>query len=267
MRKGLSLCAFGTNLPDAAVLEWARERGFEHADLNAYSSRELVDEEGRLHLAAAAALYARTGIVVHSIHGPCVDLSSPDPEERKQGVEVSLAAARAVAELGGALLIMHPAWPRDPQVPASVRLDGSVDSLARLAGGCAPLGVRLAVENLLPSEAFSGSADMLEILRRVPGAAGLCFDSCHASLTEEGLEAMIRALASRVIATHLSDSFLRDDDHHPPGLGLQPLPMVIRTLQGTGYQGVYNFELDAISPKRLVSAVASWVEAHVDAGA
>ena len=181
-------------------------------------------------------------------------------------MDLSLAAARAVAELGGTLLIMHPAWPRDPGVPAAVRLDGSVGSLQRLAEGCARYHVRLAVENLLPVEGFSTSADMLEIRNRVPQAAGLCFDSCHASLTQEGLEAMIRALASHVVATHLSDSFLQGDDHHPPGLGLQPLPMVIRTLQDTGYEGVYNFELDALSPKRLVNAVASWVKAHVDSG-
>ena len=75
---------------------------------------------------------------------------------------------------------------------------------------------------------------------------------------------MIRVLAGRVVATHLSDSFLVNDDHHPPGLGLQPLPMVFRTLREAGYQGVYNFELDAITPRRLMRAVANWVDAHVE---
>ena len=266
MKKGMSLCAFGTNLPELAVLLWARDKGFTHIDLNGYSSQELVDAEGELHLEEARKLYGEGGVSVHAIHGPCVDLSSPDERERAQAVERSLLAMEAVKTLGGELLVMHPAWPRDPTVPTAVRLNHAVDALARLAESCNKAGIRLAVENLLPVECFSGSADMLEILDRVPGVAGLCFDSCHASLTEEGLDTMIEALAPKVVFTHLSDSFLKDDDHHPPGLGLQPLPQEIATLQGAGYGGVYNFELSAMSGKRMVSALASWMDAHVEEG-
>lgn len=264
MKRGLSLCAFGTNLPDVAVLRFSKELGFEYVEGNAYSSQELVDAKGNLHLDEALELYAAAGVRVHSMHGPCVDLSSPEDEERSEGVRLCLAALEALHALGGSILVMHPAWPRDPDVPTEVRRQNSVESLKMLDDRCTAKGVRLAIENLLPVEGFSGSEEVLEIAQRVGETVGICFDSCHASLTGEGLASMIEALAPHVIATHLSDSFLKDNDHYPPGLGRQDLVHVIEKLGTVGYEGVYNFELDVLSPKRLVAAVGKWMAASVE---
>lgn len=259
MKRGMSLCAFRTNLPGKDVLDAMKQQGFDYVDVNAYSSREIVDREGRVHIEAAAEAYAASGLTVSSIHGPCVDLSSPDEEERAEAIRLSTAAMDALRGLGGSILVMHPGWPR-VEAPADVRIHNAIESVKVLSDRCASAGVKLAVENLLPGESFNSAADILRIVKGAGGGAGICFDSCHASLAPEGLLSMIDALAPFIIATHLSDSFKKNDDHYPPGLGVQELSSVVAKLTEVGYKGVYNFELDAMSPKRLVGAVAKWVE-------
>ena len=259
MKRSFSITALGPD-PDRESLVFAREIGFEYVDENAYSWNRHIGNEGEYDYAKAARLYEEVGLQVGSIHGPCVDLSSPKEEERSDGLRRCYAAVDALLVMGGDILVMHPSYPVDKSVPLDVRLKYSVESLKILADKCAAKGVRLAVENLLWRELYSSSEVMLDIMHQMDGSAGLCFDTCHASISKEGLESMITALAPHVIMTHISDSFLEDDDHYPPGLGLQDLPMVIRTLKASGYSGVYNFEIDAMTPKRVISATRKWTD-------
>jgi sugar phosphate isomerase/epimerase len=187
------------------------------------------------------------GLAVHSLHAPFshqVDITLLDEEARRHAVGEVKAAAAALAELGGRVLVIHPGGEIGPDAGRVMeRLDRSADSLAELQAHCTRLGLTLAIEDMLPHLLAGETGDLLWLARRLPAAhAGFCLDTGHAFLARELIQ-RVELFGPRLVLLHLNDNHGAYDDHLPPGEGAIDWPAVIAGLRQAAYAGVLMLEV------------------------
>jgi sugar phosphate isomerase/epimerase len=165
-----------------------------------------------------------SGVRVWSVHapfGPEVDLSSPNEGVRERGIAAAIRAACGCHDLGGKVIVVHCGDEFDEEDrPARAKAhERSVEPLKRIADRCASLGVRLALENLPPGYLTSSTEELLSVLERFPPQQmGVCLDTGHAHIAGN-LVGLVRAVAARIITTHIHDNDRSGDQHYVPGSG------------------------------------------------
>jgi sugar phosphate isomerase/epimerase len=93
-------------------------------------------------------------------------------------------------------------------------------SLEALVTKAEATGVRLALENMLPGHLGCMSASIREIVEAYDSPfLGVCFDTGHAHLTEEGVLEAFAALREHVVNVHLQDNDGINDQHLQPPYG------------------------------------------------
>ena len=134
-----------------------------------------------------------------------------EPEyERLAGVELVRNRLDMAARLGSDVIIMHlPAQPADEEPKAAywARLRRSLDDLKPPA---CDSRVRIALENLSPTESFDTIEEVLS--QYGPEYVGLCYDSGHGNISGHGLNRLER-LKDRLISLHLHDNDASGDQH------------------------------------------------------
>ena len=80
-------------------------------------------------------------------------------------------------------------------------------------------------------------------MAQAAGNVPICFDVNH--LLGESDEDFMKALATNVVTTDLSDYDGVDERHWLPGMGIVPWKDVVKTLMENGYRGPFLFELRA----------------------
>lgn len=122
-----------------------------------------------------------------------------------------------------------------------VRIARSIQSLIELDGYCRKYGARIALEDL-PRSCLANSSIETRAMMMASGV-GICFDVNH--LLGDSHEDFLKAMATNVITTHLSDYDGIDERHWLPGEGIVPWKDIMVGLQKAGYRGPYLFELRA----------------------
>jgi sugar phosphate isomerase/epimerase len=161
-----------------------------------------------------------------------------DQEYRRQaGVELVLNRLELAARLGGDVVIMHAVQDSlGATQPFQEVLRRTLDEIEPVARS---LGVRLALENL-------NEPDHWQLVERVfeayaPDFVGLCYDSGHGNLGEDGLS-QLQQLKDRLIAVHLHDNDGTADQHLIPFAGTVDWDRLAHILAVSAYTGPVNIE-------------------------
>ena len=268
---GLSLCFFGGYEPgfDIGLHPPAiAANGFACVEIGPNAFGCIEDDAGVRRTRAA---FEQAGVAVNSVHTPfggSLDISSPDPAVRGEGLRQARWCLERLRLLGGRCLIVHSSAEPigDDERPARIRQ--CVESLRLLADDVDPDEVALLAVEILPRTCLGHDSD--ELLRLLepfdPRQAGVCFDVNHANLREDVLEAT-RRLGHRIVTTHISDNDGDDEKHWLPGRGILPWKDWLDALVATGYGGPLVYELgcqNVADPAGSIDAMlaALWANAE-----
>lgn len=170
------------------------------------------------------------GLLIDSVHGafgPAFDLSCPEGANRRRTLEAHFAEGDLVRELGGTMVVVHPA-------PFSVngavsegereaRLAALRESIEALAEVGERLGVTYLVENLMnPGAVGSDAVELAGLIRRADHRyVRMCFDTGHANMTSVSgsLPEVLAGCVDVVAYCHIHDNDGKTDGHLIPGQG------------------------------------------------
>jgi sugar phosphate isomerase/epimerase len=188
---------------------------------------------------------AGTSLVPVSMHAPFggrLDLSDDDESRLQDTLKTTLAAARALARLGGTILVAHPTDIVRHGQDVQARLERAARSLGTLTRACTDLGLTLAIESPLP-HLIGGHPDEFDwLLRRVGPDARVCLDTGHTHLGGHWRR-FIEIAGDRVVHVHAHDNRGQFDDHLPPGEGFVNWHEIKDTLEQIHYGGWIILEL------------------------
>ncbi len=180
-------------------------------------------------------------IALHAPFGAENDLGRPLPDDGRLTSRHTYAC-QAAQTLGASILIAHPSdLERDRHAVYEV-LERSRLRLEALSEQCAPQGLTLAIEYMLPHLIGGDTAELLWLCERLPADRfGLCLDIGHAFFRGD-LPGTIRALAGRTVYVHASDNHQTRDEHALPGEGAVDWRAVLAALDETDYRGPITVE-------------------------
>jgi sugar phosphate isomerase/epimerase len=241
---GLST-GIGYSQPIEEILGPIAAAGFRAVEVSTAPHHLRIDDLG--HVESVARLARAASLRVHSLHAPFghdVNITSPEPEQRRHALRRLTDAAEALRILGGTQYVIHPGgedqrwtWDREH------RLALSVEGLTQVWGECHQRGLTLVVETPLPHLLGGRLADLEWILARLPAeGTAVCVDTSHTSLGGFLIEA-VHTFGSRIVHVQASDNRGVTDDHLPPGEGVIDWPRLVEALEGIGYQGVFMLEV------------------------
>jgi sugar phosphate isomerase/epimerase len=231
--------------PIETVLPYIADCGFRSVEVST-APRHLRFDDPEAISSLARRIEAH-GLRVHSLHAPFghdVNLTSPDPEQRRHALERLTHAADALRRLGGSLYVIHPGgedqrwtWDRER------RLQLSVEGLTSVWQRCRQRGLTLVVETPLPHLLGGQMEDFAWILERLPTeGVGVCIDTSHTSLGGFLFE-VIERFGHRLVHVQASDNQGHADDHLTPGEGVIEWARVLSGLERARYQGVFMLEV------------------------
>lgn len=119
--------------------------------------------------------------------------------------------------------------------------------------------VRIAFENLFPGPPL----DVLRnVLQNAPREVfGFCYDSSHDQIDGPRPAVLIRELADRLLAVHLSDRVAPYRDHKLPGVGFVDFDEVCKELADAGYARPLLLEVE--TPEARTAELSQFLrEAH-----
>lgn len=230
------------------LLEAVASAGFRHVELGmdpeVPHSWAHDPAEMRRNLEAA-------GLEAFSVHVPSAGWKCchPDDEVRRGAVEASAACFRSAVEVGAGVVVVHATSPDAPltEDELSANRARACDSLARLAERAAPLGVKLAAENLPARGTARPGAligDLLEMIRPLGEGVGVCLDAGHSNANGASAAEEVRAAGEKLLAVHMHDNDGRGEDlHWFPGRGTVDWPAFLAALEEIGFQSPRSFEV------------------------
>jgi sugar phosphate isomerase/epimerase len=143
------------------------------------------------------------------------------------------------------VLVLHAPCPTLPD-PAIGR-QHAVRQIEQLLPHADAVGVRLAVENLMPSHQGDPLVFFDHLLTALPApAVGLCYDHAHGLLA--GQSDLPEQFHDRLLHIHLSDNDLKHDRHLPIGRGKVNFSDFTDQLRTLDYTGAVNLEV--VRPER-----------------
>jgi sugar phosphate isomerase/epimerase len=181
--------------------------------------------------------------VCHAPFGGANDLSLLDEDARRQAVANAKESLARVAWMGAKCVVIHPSggdMETEKRERHGEQLMRSLDSLVKTAEN---IGIRLALENMLPHHLGDTCAEILEIVGHFNSPwLGICFDTGHAHLSPDGVIGMFQGLRDRIIAFHLQDNDGNHDRHLQPPYGTIDWAVFTRELQGNGFDFPWSIE-------------------------
>jgi len=207
------------------------------------------------------------GVRVHTLHVPdqlIIAMSGLDEKARLAAVaEVKLIAA-ALKRVGGRILVTHCGGPLEDETTRARQFAAGQESVAEVASFCSDLGLRVAVENALPTRLRVGDT-VAEVVRFVEGIGldnlGYCLDTSHANIGEDPVAA-IDLVGDRLLTLHISDNDGKSDQHALPFEGTVDWAGFMRALGASGYDGVFMLEVRATrEPREMLREAKARFEA------
>ncbi|MGQ9681615.1 MAG: sugar phosphate isomerase/epimerase family protein [Anaerolineae bacterium] len=253
---------FGAQLLQEEHLRAIRNAGFRHVEL--FASPGHFDWEDRGTVMRIRAALRALELTVCSLHAPWApgqDVASLDALCRQRSLEAIARAMDALVAVGGDVLVMHPGAAVQDRRRAAEQLALAEESIRRVAQWAADLGVRVALENPPPYELAGDMASLLALYNRLADepVVQACFDTGHAHLLPEGVEA-VHAVMKDLLVVHLSDNMGSADDHLPPEAGTIPWPTLLSALHDAGFTGAAVLELtDLPEPEEVLVKGWQWM--------
>jgi sugar phosphate isomerase/epimerase len=189
-----------------------------------------------------------TAISIHAPFGHERELADPDPGKRRDAVAAVVAAAVALKDLGGRLVVVHPSDLERSHHQIEARLAGSAASLRSLARACSHLNMTLTLESPLPHLIGGHPDEFAWLLRQIGDEVRVCLDTGHASLGGHW-HALLNAADGRLAHVHVNDNHGHRDDHLAPGDGRIDWTEIKRTLSAAGFTGWAMLELHCNDPE------------------
>lgn len=202
-----------------------------------------------------AAALSDHGVAVRSLHVPdmrIIAMSGLDEKARLAAVaEVKLIAA-ALKGVGGRILVTHCGGPLEDETTRARQFAAGQESVAEVARFCSDLGLRVAVENALPTRLRVGDT-VAEVVRFVEEIGldnlGYCLDTSHSNIGEDPVAA-VDLVADRLLTLHISDNDGKSDQHALPFEGTVDWAGFMPALRAFGYDGVFMLEVRATREPR-----------------
>ena len=130
---------------------------------------------------------------------------------------------------------------------------------------CRPLGVHIAIENMIGNKNrgrryCSAEDELIELVDALNDPIfGICWDFGHANLNGVNQCAALKKIGSRLHALHVDDNFGQNDDHVAPYFGNISWEPIMQTLKDIKYVGDFTYEIfrfhnglpDALEPMTL----------------
>lgn len=171
---------------------------------------------------AGARTFRERGIRIFSVHAPFGDddsLSGLDDEKREKAVDKHRTLLHKTAPAGVSVLVIHPgARAEEKDMPRME--DILLPSLEILVETAEELDVKLALENMLPDHPGCESTKLRGTVEKICSPyLGICFDTGHAHVVEEGVRNAFETLKDLVVALHIQDNDGTHDMHLQPPYG------------------------------------------------
>jgi sugar phosphate isomerase/epimerase len=181
-------------------------------------------------------------ISIHAPFGGLLDLSDPNAHHRHAAIGAIMAAARALKQLGGRIIVVHPTDVVRHGADVDGRLHACADSLHSLSEICRQEDMTLAIESPLPHLIGGHPDEFAWLLRHVDGSAGVCLDTGHTALGHHWRR-FVDVAGSRLVHVHASDNHGQYDDHLPPGEGRLEWSAIAQSLRDAAFAGWIMLEL------------------------
>ncbi len=185
---------------------------------------------------------ALRAVSIHAPFGGSFELSDPDPTRRQAAIAAVLAAATAIRDLGGSIVVAHVTdVPRRPQ-DVEQRLAHAAESLAIVARACDRMKLVLAVESPLPHLVGGDPDEFGSVLQRLSPSVGVCLDTGHTTLGHHWWR-FLEVAGPRLTHVHANDHRGQHDDHLAPGDGVIDWRAIRDGLAGVSFDGWIMLEL------------------------
>jgi sugar phosphate isomerase/epimerase len=231
--------AADTGCPEPALRGMARA-GFTHVHWCHHWSTDFL--YSRAEIDRIARWLDEFGLTLIDLHGSAGREKSWGAErdyERLAGIDLVANRLEMTGRLGGDAVVMH--LPKEPDETAAKRAywDRTRRTLDALAPSAARCGVRIALENVAPSN-HSTLGRVLELYPQ--DYIGICYDSGHGNMAGDGID-WLEAHAERLVAMHLHDNDGVADQHRLPGMGTVDWPRLMRIIARSAYAKPLNMEV------------------------
>ncbi len=255
------------NQPLSEVLHFLHPLGWDCFELSTEHLEEIDnDADPRARIEDTSRMLRELGVDLPQAHAYLrANVAHPDEARRQSDLDTLLRHFAHCAQLGVRDVVVHPGVglghsTRD-ELREIIRLN--VESFKLLCDRAGEVGLRLCVENMLPSRNAGRQSfgihphELLGLLEEVDSAVlGVVFDTSHANVSGLDIGAAIRELGSTIWCTHLSDNDGTGDQHLIPGDGDVDWPTAMAALREVGYTGRVNLEIPgALHPVREVLAL------------
>jgi len=216
-----------------------------------------VVEKNGAEIEAFTGLMRKYGLKVQSVHGEGGVIGPPDKPQ-----DAPLFHQRNVVDRAHALdakcIVFHNRYVSgQPELLTAHQIKQmGVEKFDEIAAPvlretcryAAPFGIRICLENSVPSTIYSTTvADILPVIERVGEPnLGICLDSGHAHLCGRALKEEILLAGKCLFDTHFHDNLARwdwtkhiiaMDLHLVPGLGTINWPEAVKALEQIGFPG------------------------------
>jgi D-psicose/D-tagatose/L-ribulose 3-epimerase len=218
---------------------------FERLKRYGYDGVELAGEPETLNFAEIRSLMNETGLVITSICGIYTaerDLSSSNPQTRRNAVNYVKGCVDMAAEFGAGVVIVvpTPVGKGAPDTTLEEEWTNVVDSL-REAGEYAQIrNISLAIEALNRFETYM--VNKLSAAKRLAEQVNVKSVGIMADLFHMNIEERSHRESLHLIAPHLVHVHIADNTREAAGLGMTNFKEVMRTLKEIGYQGTITME-------------------------
>lgn len=176
-----------------------------------------------------------------SIMTTCRDLLHPDKYLRVGTIQYLKDCLDMVAGLGGEILSVVPSevGKTKPLADPEAEWNWCVEGLKEVAEHADKTGIRIGIEPINRFETYfiNRHDQALCLANEVDSSVGVCLDAFHTSMEENDQLEAIRAVGSRLVDFHISDS-----NRRPPGQGSLDWAALLATLNEIKYQGCISAE-------------------------
>ncbi len=206
------------------------------------------------------------GLKMNFVAALPVDISSEDPNARREGLDYIKRIIDAVVYMKGDLLAgaFYAAWHSTLPVGVTDKtpyLDRSAACMRDICTTAANCGIRISLEILNRYETFllNTAAEGMDYINRV-GAdnLGLLLDTFHMNIEEDTLDGAIETAGNRLTHFHVGEA--NRDVPRPDGH--IDWPRIFKALKRVGYQGIIEFEPFVTMGTEIGKNICLWRDLH-----
>lgn len=231
-------------VPMADSMRFFAQAGFEAVDINfcatiypePFRHEPILDGDWQENLDAVLRVIQESGLAISHTHVPFYNYREAQADRAAKDA-MMYRALEATAYVGAKYAVIHPQ--RDVSGTGETLVEESVQLLTPFNDFARRQNVTLCVENMRTTSA----AQLRQIIEALDCCA--CWDVGHANLGKFDQYESIVLLGERLKVLHLHDNYGAKDDHSLPFLGTVDWTGVLRALSDIGYEGTFNYEVQA----------------------